>query len=176
MRNTMVEADSSTFSTGLPFSPMDDRAKPLSTAMNSTGSTSPLLNAPMKVSGMMCMKKSTTLSLAADAAYWLSPAVLRVAGSMFMPTPGRNRYTAARPIIRLTTVRPRNNSNVLLIKRPKERLSVMPAMPVTMVQNTTGAIIILISLMKASPSGLSATACCAQKWPTTTPSRTAQRI
>ncbi|MNU00228.1 hypothetical protein D3C72_2433020 [compost metagenome] len=43
-------------------------------------------------------------------------------------------------------------------------------------QNTTGAIIILISLMKASPKGLSATACCAQKWPTNTPSRTAQRI
>ncbi|MNH44892.1 hypothetical protein D3C79_1071900 [compost metagenome] len=75
----------------MPFSPIDDRAKPLSTAMNSTGSTSPLLNAPMKVSGMMCMKKSTTLSFAADAAYWLSPSVLSVAGSMFMPSPGRKR-------------------------------------------------------------------------------------
>lgn len=163
MRNTMVEADSSTSSTGLPFSPMDDKAKPLSTAMNSTGNTSPLLNAPMNVSGMMCMKKSTTLSFAADAAYWPSPAVLRVAGSMFMPTPGRNRYTAARPIIRLMTVNTRNSSKVLLIKRPRERLSVIPAIPVTMVQKTTGAIIILISLMNASPRGLSATACCAQK-------------
>ncbi|MNF03911.1 hypothetical protein D3C80_2033210 [compost metagenome] len=66
-------------------------------------------------------------------------------------------------MIRLTTVNPRNSSKVLLIKRPSERLSVMPAIPVTMVQNTTGAIIILISLMKASPSGFSATACCAQK-------------
>lgn len=142
---------------------MDDRAKPLSTAMNSTGSTSPLLNAPMKVSGMMCMKKSTTLSFAAEAAYWPRPSVLRVAGSMFIPTPGRNRYTAARLMIRLTIASPVNNSKVLLINRPSERLSVMPAMPVTMVQKTTGAIIILISLMNASPSGLSATACCAQK-------------
>lgn len=91
MRNTMVEADSSTSSTGLPFSPIDERAKPLSTAMNRTGNTSPLLKAPMKVSGMMCMKKSTTLSLAADAVYWLRPAVLKVAGSMFMPAPGLNR-------------------------------------------------------------------------------------
>ncbi|MNP14940.1 hypothetical protein D3C76_1072790 [compost metagenome] len=87
----MVEADSSTSSTGLPLSPMDDRAKPLSTAMNSTGNTSPLLKAPMNVSGMMCMKKSTTPSLAAEAVYWLRPSVLRVAGSMFMPTPGLNR-------------------------------------------------------------------------------------
>lgn len=76
----MVDADSSTSSTGLPFSPIDDSAKPLSTAMNSTGKTSPLLKAPTKVSGMMCMKKSTTLSLAAEAVYWLRPAVLRVAG------------------------------------------------------------------------------------------------
>ncbi len=91
MRKTICDADSSTSSTGRPRSPMADSAKPQSTAMNSTGSTSPLLNAPMKVSGMMCMKKSTTLSLAADAVYWAMLAVLRVAGSMFMPTPGWNR-------------------------------------------------------------------------------------
>ncbi len=86
----MCEADSSTFSTGLPRSPSDDRAKPDSTAMNNTGNTSPLLNAPTKVSGMMCMKKSTTPSLAADSVYWERPAVLSFAGSMFMPVPGWN--------------------------------------------------------------------------------------
>ncbi|MOA34228.1 hypothetical protein D3C78_1555890 [compost metagenome] len=79
-------------------------------------------------------------------------------------------------MIRLTTVSPRNSSMVLLNKRPSERLSLIPAMPVTMVQNTTGAIIIFTSLMKASPNGLRATACWPQKCPTTTPSRTAQRI
>jgi len=65
---------------------------------------------------------------------------------------------------------------VLLNKRPRERLSLMPAIPVTMVQNTTGAIIILISLMKASPSGFKAMACCDQKCPTSTPNSTAKRI
>ncbi|MNF08381.1 hypothetical protein D3C80_2087920 [compost metagenome] len=75
----------------MPRSPRDDRANPHSTAMNSTGNTSPLLNAPMKVSGMMCMKNSTTPSLAADSVYWDNPAVLNWLGSMFIPAPGLNR-------------------------------------------------------------------------------------
>jgi len=40
--------------------------------------------------------------------------------------------------------------------RPTVDSWVMPAMPVTMVRKITGAMIILISLMKASPSGFMA--------------------
>ena len=41
----------------------------------------------------------------------------------------------------------------------------MPAMPVTMVRKITGAMIILTSLMKPSPSGFSASPVAGQKWP-----------
>ena len=40
--------------------------------------------------------------------------------------------------------------------RPTVESCDMPAMPVTMVRKITGAMIILTSLMNASPSGLSA--------------------
>ena len=45
----------------------------------------------------------------------------------------------------------------------------MPAMPVTMVRKITGAITILTSLMKASPSGFSASPVAGAKWPIATP-------
>ena len=49
----------------------------------------------------------------------------------------------------------------------------MPAMPVTMVRKITGAMIIFTSLMKPSPSGLSASPVAGQKWPMSTPARIA---
>lgn len=45
-------------------------------------------------------------------------------------------------------------------------------MPLTMVQNTIGAIIILTSLTKPSPKGLSAAPNSGQTWPVRTPSMT----
>ena len=45
----------------------------------------------------------------------------------------------------------------------------MPAMPVTMVRKITGAMIIFTSLMKASPSGLSAAPVAGAKCPMATP-------
>ena len=45
----------------------------------------------------------------------------------------------------------------------------MPAMPMTTVQKMMGAMIILISLMKASPSGFIASPLCGAKNPTRTP-------
>ena len=46
----------------------------------------------------------------------------------------------------------------------------MPAMPVTMVRKITGAMIIFTSLMKASPSGFSASPNAGAKWPSSAPS------
>jgi hypothetical protein len=45
----------------------------------------------------------------------------------------------------------------------------MPAMPVTTVQKMIGAIIILMSLMKPSPSGLNCVAVSGKKCPSSTP-------
>ena len=49
-------------------------------------------------------------------------------------------------------------------------MSSMLAMPCTTVQKMIGAISILISEMKPSPSGLSLTAISGEKWPNTPPS------
>ncbi|MCP2056675.1 hypothetical protein ACVIW3_002400 [Bradyrhizobium diazoefficiens] len=54
--------------------------------------------------------------------------------------------------------------------RPTSRESLMLLMPLTMVQNTIGAIIILTSLTKPSPKGFSAAPNSGQKWPVKTPS------
>ena len=59
--------------------------------------------------------------------------------------------------------------------RPTFFMSSMPAMPVTTVQKMTGAMIILISLMKPSPSGFISTASVGQKWPTRMPIAMAMR-
>jgi len=45
----------------------------------------------------------------------------------------------------------------------------MAPMPCTIVQKITGAIIILISAMKPSPSGFNAAPVCGKKWPIVTP-------
>lgn len=50
----------------------------------------------------------------------------------------------------------------------------MPPMPETTVQKITNVITILMSLMKASPSGLSSTPKAGQKWPIAAPSAMAK--
>ena len=78
--------------------------------------------------------------------------------SMFMPAPG---WTM------LMTTRPTSSAIVLTISKyrsarppvlPTFFMSSMPAMPMTTVQKMIGAMIILISLMKPSPSGFIAVA------------------
>jgi len=53
--------------------------------------------------------------------------------------------------------------------RPTLESCDMPAMPVTMVRKITGAMIILTSLMNASPSGLRASPYAGSKCPSNTP-------
>ena len=54
--------------------------------------------------------------------------------------------------------------------RPTFLRSDMPAMPVVTVRKMTGAMIILTSLTKASPSGFRLAPMSGQKWPTVMPS------
>ena len=79
---------------------------------------------------------------------------------MFMPSPG---------LTRLMTVRPTTSAIELTISKyisarppvlPTFFMSSMPAMPTTTVQKMIGAMIILISLMKPSPSGFMASPVC----------------
>lgn len=74
--------------------------------------------------------------------------------------------------------RPITSATVLTISKyssarppvlPTFFMSSMPAMPTTTVQKMIGAMIILISLMKPSPSGFIAAPVSGQKWPSSTP-------
>jgi len=53
--------------------------------------------------------------------------------------------------------------------RPTFFMSSMPAMPSTTVQKMIGAMIILISLMKPSPSGFICSPSAGAKWPSAMP-------
>ena len=76
------------------------------------------------------------------------------------------------PIASASVVVNSNQSSALAPVRPTALRSFIPAMPTTKVVNTTGAISILISLTKPSPSGCMATAQLGR----TTPSSTAEAI
>ena len=70
-----------------------------------------------------------------------------------MPDPGCTRLTIASPTTSATVLTISKYSRALPPTRPIFLMSCMPAMPETTVQKITGAMIILISLMKPSPSG-----------------------
>ncbi|CAM5297989.1 hypothetical protein SSTU70S_02908 [Stutzerimonas stutzeri] len=72
---------------------------------------------------------------------------------MCMPAPGWITLPTIRPMISARVEKVRKYSMALPATRPTFFMSDMPAMPVAMVRKITGAMIILTSLMKASPSG-----------------------
>ena len=71
-----------------------------------------------------------------------------------MPLPGPTTLTITRPTISAIVLTISKYSSARTPVLPIAFMFSMPAMPVTTVQKMMGAIIILISLMKASPSGL----------------------
>ena len=75
---------------------------------------------------------------------------------MFMPAPGCTTLATTSPTTRARVEKNRKYAMALPKTRPTVESCDMPAMPVTMVRKITGAMIILTSLMNASPSGLSA--------------------
>ena len=87
------------WSSGLPFSPSQCSAKAKRIANNRICRISPSAKAPTTVAGMMCKRNSTVLCSPAFAVYAEIDDVSSVAGSMFIPTPGRQRFTMTRPII-----------------------------------------------------------------------------
>ncbi|MNE60913.1 hypothetical protein D3C80_1560900 [compost metagenome] len=77
----------------------------------------------------------------------------RVAGSTCMPAPGWARLTTTRPMTRATVETISKYSRAMPPVLPTAFMSCMPAMPLTTVQKMIGAMAILISLTKPSPSG-----------------------
>ncbi len=88
---------------------------------------------------------------------------------MLKPTPGFSACEANRPISSAKVETISKYSSALPPTRPTFFMSRMPAMPDTTVQKMIGPMIILISLMKASPSGFISTPVSGQKWPSRMP-------
>ena len=87
-----------------------------------------------------------------------------------MPEPGWIRLTTSRPMSSATVDTTSKYSRARPPVLPTFFMSSMPAMPTTTVQKMMGAMIILISLMKASPSGFILAPSSGWKWPSSTPS------
>ena len=154
--NTGLVRASKKFSTGLPASPTMASDTPNSTATSSTCRMLSPTNGLIRVLGMMSITKPTSvmscdLATKPCTAFWS-----RSAGLMFMPAPGWNTLATTRPTTSASVEKVRKYAMALPNTRPTVDSWVMPAMPVTMVRKITGAMIILISLMKASPSGFMA--------------------
>ena len=81
------------------------------------------------------------------------PLVSSELASMFMPAPGCTRLMITRPTTSAIVLTISKYSSARPPVLPTFFMSSMPAMPTTTVQKMIGAMIILISLMKPSPSG-----------------------
>ena len=79
------------------------------------------------------------------------------------------QFDDARPINKATELTTSKYSRARPPVLPTFFMSSMPAMPITTVQKMIGAMIILISLMKPSPRGLSDSPTEGAKCPITTP-------
>ncbi len=75
-----------------------------------------------------------------------------------MPAPGCTTFTITSPTISAMLLTTSKYSSASAPVLPIAFMFSMPAMPVTTVQKMIGAIIILMSLMKPSPSGLNCVA------------------
>ena len=82
---------------------------------------------------------------------------------MFMPAPGFTTLTITRPTISASVLTTSKYSSASTPVLPTAFMFSMPAMPITTVQKMIGAIIILMSLMKPSPSGFSCAAVSGKK-------------
>ncbi len=102
--------------------------------------------------------------------YWAMALPSSLAGSALKPAPGCRMLPTAMPRNRAKVDTTSKYSSALPPTRPTFFMLPMEEMPDTTVQNTTSAIIILMSLMKPSPSGFMSMAKSGKKLPTMTAS------
>jgi hypothetical protein len=135
-----------------------------------------LANAPTTLVGMMPSRKAAA-SLGGAVEVLASRASCESdAGSMFRPAPGWTTFPTTRPKTKANNVAAVKYARALTPTRPTARTSLTAAIPVTITRKISGAMIILISWMKPSPSGRSPAPISGQKWPITMPATTAARI
>jgi hypothetical protein len=118
---------------------------------------SPLAKASTMVFGMMFIRKSVVVCACALAVYCSMDLVSSVAAVALKPAPGLHQVGHEQADHQREGGDTSKYSSALPPTRPIFFTSCMPAMPDTTVQKITGAMIILISLMKPSPSGFMAT-------------------
>ena len=91
------------------------------------------------------------------------------------PLPGLSAVTTTRPITSASVDTTSKYTSARRPMRPTSFTSPICAMPTTTVVNTIGAIIILISLMNASPSGRMAAARSGERYPSSAAAAIATR-
>ncbi len=95
---------------------------------------------------------------------------------MFRPAPGWTTLPTMSPKTRANRVAPVKYSRAFTPTRPTALTSPTAEMPVTITRKISGAMIILMSWMKPSPSGRRPEPRPGQKCPTRMPRHTATRI
>jgi hypothetical protein len=95
--------------------------------------------------------------------------VSSLATSIFIPRPGPQRFTTVKPTINARVLTISKYSRARPPVRPTFFISSVPAMPSTTVVKMIGAMIILMSLMKASPRGFMAAPHAGSATPNATP-------
>ena len=157
---------SSTATTGAPRSPTAASATPKNDANTTTCRMSPLAMASTTDVGTMCSRMSHPVCCCRAIA---ARAAVSVPAGRVTPAPGWNTFTSTRPMTSATVVASSNQMIALRPMRPIARRSPVPAMPTTSVENSSGAMIILIIRRNRSASGLISTPNDGQSQPMTTP-------
>ena len=139
----------------MAFSPILLSAIPRRTEKNKTCKISPVLKALTTFSGIMCRRKEPSVSWVSGFIKVSTLLVSKLLTSAFIPAPGFRMLTTISPMIKAQVDTTSKYKIAFSPTLPTFLVSCIPAIPVTMVQKMIGAIIILISLIKPSPSGLS---------------------
>ena len=140
--------------TSVPLPPKVCRANPNSTEISSTWSISPLANASTIVVGMMCMMNSVVVCILPRPVYCAIALGVERRRVDIHARSGSDHVDDDEPHDqRDRAEQSRNRAVQDPPVLPTFFMSSMPAMPTTTVQKMIGAIIILMSLIKPSPSG-----------------------
>ena len=119
-----------------------------------------MANASTTDEGITPSRKSTVPFILPGSVYAAMLLVSSVVGSMCMPAPGCNMLTTTNPMMSATVDTTSKYSKARPPVLPTFFMSSMPAIPTTTVQKMMGAMIILMSLMKPSPSGFMSVPIC----------------
>ena len=154
---------------GCALSPTEANATPNNTEINKTCRILPSTNGLNTVVGMMFIKKAVSVLSCAFATYSDTFSEVNDAGSIFNPAPGSIILATTIPITSANVEKVTKYSIAFPATRPTAFMSFIPAIPVTTVRKITGAMIILTSLINASPNGFKPAPKSGKKFPNKIP-------